>query len=177
MDIIGEIFNAFILAIPVAVISFALVWWALHKGLLQEKEKFHALKQEIKAMSKSVKKSKTKDGPDMHPVHRKWLKFGGGFYGIVAMYTYVQVEWQELVSFISSFGGLGAFIRNLGIDVIIRILIDGLMNFITAIAWPFYWIGELGSSHMWVWLGITYAAYWLGMKSAQRLSMQQNSKD
>jgi len=134
----------------------------------------------LKSITKSVKKakkSKEKDRPDIHPVHRKWMKFGGGFYGIVAMYTYVLVEWQELVSFISSFGGLGAFIRNLGIDVIIRILIEGLMNFVTAIAWPFYWIGELGSSHMWVWLGTTYAAYWLGMKSAQRLSMQQNSKD
>ena len=181
MDIASEILNAFTLALPVAAISFAMVWWALHKGLLKEKEKFHALKQEIRAMSKAArnsKKSKKKDRPDMHPVQRKWLKFGGGFYGIVAMYTYVLVEWQELVSFVSGFGGFGAFIRNLGIDVIIRIFIEGLMNFVTAISWPLYWMGELGSGQIWVWLGVTYAGYWLGMKSAQHLSIrQQVNKD
>lgn len=175
MPIFSDFLDAFKLALPVAAISFAMVWWALHKGLLQEKEKLHALKREIKALSKSRKKLKKKDRPDIHPVHRKWLKFGGGFYGIVAVYTYVLVEWQEIVSFISGFGGFGAFIRNLGIDVIIRMLIEGLMNFVTAIAWPVYWMGEFGGGHIWLWLGITYAGYWLGMKSAQRLSMQQQA--
>ena len=173
MAILSEILHAFKLAFPVAAISFAMVWWAFHKGLLQEKEKFHALKKEIKAMSKSAKKSKSKDGPDLHRVHRKWLKFGGGFYGIVAMYTYMLVEWNEIVSFISGFGGFGAFIRNLGIDVIIRMFIEGLKNFITAVSWPIYWMGEFDSDYIWLWLVISYAGYRLGMKLAQHLSNQQ----
>ena len=166
MDILSDLTHSLKLALPVAAISFAMVWWALHKGLLQEKEKFHALKKEIKAISKSFKKSKTKDRPDLHPVQRKWLKFGGGFYGIVAMYTYMLVEWNEIVSFISGFGGFGAFIRNLGVGVIIRMFIEGLKNFITAISWPIYWMYEFDSGHIWLWLGITYAGYWLGMRLA-----------
>ena len=114
----------------------------------------------------------------MHPVQRKWLKFGGGFYGIVAMYTYLLVEWQEIAAFISGFGGFGAFIRNLGIDVIIRMFIEGLKNFITAISWPVYWMHEFGSGRIWLWLCVTYAGYWLGMRLAQHLSKQQkNYKD
>jgi hypothetical protein len=104
----------------------------------------------------------------MNPVHGKWMKFGGGFYGIVALYTYGLVEWKEVSQFIASFGGFSEFINNLSIQVLIRMFIEGLKNFITAISWPVYWMGDFGPQRMWIWMAIAYAAYWLGMKAAQR---------
>ena len=174
MPSIAEIFGAiFKLALPVAAISYGMVWWALHKGLLQEKGQIKALTAEIKAMSKL----KSKDKPDMHPVHSKWMKFGGGFYGTVALYTYGLVEWNEIREFVADLGGLGTFIRNLSIGTIIDILIDGLMNFVVAISWPVYWIAEFGAERIWIWGGIAYAGYWLGIKAAMHKINSETTVD
>lgn len=162
------------LALPVGVLSFVMVGWALRTGALKERSGMRALSAEIKAMSKARKKVDKKTGDDnspkvrMNPVHSKWMKFGGGFYGIVALYTYGLVEWKEVSSFIASFGGFSAFINNLSIQVLINMLIEGLKNFITAISWPVYWMRDFSAQRMWIWMAIAYAAYWLGMKLAQR---------
>jgi hypothetical protein len=166
MPSITEIFEAiWKLALPVAAVSFVMVWWALKKGLLQETEQVKALTNEIKAMSRLKRGEK----PDMNPLHSKWMKFGGGFYGIVAIYTYGLVEWDELRTFVADFGGFGAFIRNLNIGVLVNIFIEGFKNFITAISWPVYWMAEFGAERIWIWGGMAYAGYWLGMKIAQQL--------
>ena len=153
----------FKLALPVGGLSFLMVWWAFKKGVLQEKNHMKALSAEIKAISKL----KGDEKPDINPMHGKWLKFGGGFYGIVALYTYGLVEWNELRTFVADFGGFRAFIGQLDVGVIISILVEGLKNFITAITWPVYWMSEFGSNRIWIWMGIAYGAYWLGMKAAQ----------
>ncbi len=165
---ISEFLDVFVkLAVPVAGLTFLMVWWALKKGVLKEKGKVRALKAEMKAISKL----KADDKPDLNPLHSKWLKFGGGFYGIVAMYTYGLVEWNELRAFVSDLGGAASFIRNLNVGVLISIFIEGLKNFITAISWPLYWMSEFGSNNIWIWMCIAYAAYWFGAKAAQRYSV------
>lgn len=162
------------LALPVGILSFVMVGWALRNGILKERSGIRALSAEIKAMQKASKKGKKGKGEPKpapvktNPVHSKWMKFGGGFYGIVALYTYGLVEWKEVSSFIAGFGGFSAFISSFSINVLINMLIEGLKNFITAISWPVYWMRDFGSQRMWIWMAIAYAAYWLGMKAAQR---------
>jgi len=171
---ISIIFAAiFKLALPVAAISFGIVWWAMHRGLLKERGEVQALTAEIKAMSKLKKKDK----PDMHPLHSKWMKFGGGFYGTVAMYTYGLVEFNELRTFIAEFGGFAAFVSNLSINVLIDIFIEGVMNFVVAISWPVYWIAEFGAERIWIWGGVAYAGYWLGMKAALHWINRESTAD
>ncbi|MFT5140385.1 MAG: hypothetical protein ACI9H8_001428 [Lysobacterales bacterium] len=165
MNYLAAIFK---LALPVAILSFVMVSWALKKGHVQERLTVKALEKEMKVKAKS--KDKTKDKPKHDLFHRQWAKFGGGFYGIVALYTYGLVEWQELRDFIASFGGFVLFIEQLSFQTIIHIFIEGLKNFITAISWPVYWIRELGSNHIWIWGAMAYGAYWLGAKAAQRYS-------
>ncbi len=151
------------LVLPVAVLSFVMVSWALKNGHLIGNSKIRALKKEMKALSKD----KNGNQPKQNLFHRQWTKFGGGFYGIVALYTFGLVEWQELRDFIANFGGFIAFIKQFGIDTIIQILIEGIMNFVAAIAWPVYWMSELGSRLIWVWGGMAYGGYWLGARHAQ----------
>jgi len=179
MSLLTQLFTIFWkLALPVGVLSFLMVGWALRKGILKERSGVRALAAEIKALSKSNrKKTRKKDktaGQESEPqvrlnaVHGKWMKFGGGFYGTVALYTYGLVEWREVQDFIASFGGFMAFIDRFSIEVLIRMLIEGLKNFVTAISWPVYWIRDFGSEKIWIWITIAYGAYWLGMKAALR---------
>ena len=164
MDSASNLFEViFKLALPVGGLSFLMVWWAFKKGVLQERTHMKALSAEIKAISKL----KGDDKPKVNALHAKWLKFGGGFYGIVALYTYGLVEWGELRSFVADLGGLRELISNLNIGLVIDIFVEALKNFITAISWPIYWMREFGSNRIWIWVGIAYGAYWLGMKGAQ----------
>ena len=96
MDIFENLFDVlWKLAIPVGGLSFGMVWWALKKGVLSETGGVRALSKEIDAMGKRHK-DKEQDSPKVNPVHGKWLKFGGGFYGTVALYTYGLIEYADI---------------------------------------------------------------------------------
>ena len=159
----------FKLAVPVAGLSFLMVWWGLKKGVLKGKGNVRALKAEIKAISKL----KADEKPDMNPLHSKWVKFGGGFYGIVAMYTYGLIEWGEVRDTISGLGGIRGFIDDLSISLFINMFIEGLLNFVAAISWPVFWMSEFRGSQMWIWICIAYGAYWLGARAAQHYSVPE----
>ena len=45
----------------------------------------------------------------LHPLQKKWAKFGGGFYGIVAFFTYIVVEVIEIITTISNLAVLLIF--------------------------------------------------------------------
>jgi hypothetical protein len=73
-----------------------------------------------------------------------------------------------------NFGGLIDFLKQLNIDLLIRILIDAIMNFVTAITWPIYWMQRIDTSYTWVWFLVAYAGYWLGLKLAQVLVQRRS---
>jgi len=104
----------------------------------------------------------------LNPVHNKWLTFGGGFYGAVALLTYLLIEFDELAGFFSNFTGIIDFLRSVSVDMLIRLFIDSLLNFIAAITWPVHWLGRLRGPHLWVWLVAAYAGYWVGSTAALR---------
>lgn len=163
----GIVAAVFKLGLPVAGLSFAMVWWALRKGVLSELEGVQALGKQIEAMSK--KKAKGEKRQKINPVHDKWLKFGGGYYGIVALYTWFLIEWRDIAETIAGFGGFAGWLDRMGLNLLINMFIEGLMNFVAAIAWPVYWISEFGAQLIWLWMGIAYGAYWLGMRAAQQV--------
>ena len=109
------------------------------------------------------------------PVQRKWAKFGGGFYGIVAFFTYIVVEMTDVTTTILSFGGFTDFLRQLDFNLIIGIFIEALTNFITAMVWPIYWMERIETDQAWIWFLVAYGGYWLGLKQAQ--AMFQRRKD
>jgi hypothetical protein len=41
-----------------------------------------------------------------------------------------------------------------------------MMNFVTALAWPGYWMSEVGASAIWIWFLAAYGGYWLGARAA-----------
>ena len=178
MGLLIEVFWALLMVgIPIGVFTLAIVWWALQRGHFQETLDIKALEREIKAMSKNNKKNKKEDKPDLHPVQKKWAKFGGGFYGIVAFFTYVVVEVTEIITMVINFGGFFGFLKQLDLDVIINMLIEALTNFIAAMVWPLYWMRRIETDQTWVWFVVAYAGYWLGLKLAQVLVQRQQSAE
>jgi len=180
VEFLTEIFWALLMVgVPVGIFTLALVWWVLQRGHLKGSLDSAALKQEIIAMSQSKKKNKNKnknkeegskeETKELHPLQKKWAKFGGGFYGIVALFTYIVVEVTEIFTMISKFGGLIDFIKQLSLNVIIDMAVEALMNFVTAISWPVYWMSRIDTGQVWIWFLMAYAGYWAGLKVAQVL--------
>jgi hypothetical protein len=155
--------------LPVGLASYALVWWALKNDYLGSVASLKDVAQEVKRHSKDKAGKKNRD-----PIHNKWIAFGGGFYGVVGLLTYVVVELGEIRDFFQQFESIGALISSLSIGLFIGLIIDGLMNFIVAIAWPAYWISSIGSGHIWIWFAVAYAGYWAGVRIALH---QENSRD
>ena len=183
---IGEFFRALFQAgIPVAITSFLLVWWAQKNGYINTVSGLKEFESEVKNLSKakSKNKKKKKDGTDeadlvdihqMNPVHTKWLSFGGGFYGVVGLLTYVVVELGEIRDFIRQFDGLSSLIEDITPQLIIGLFIDSIKNFVVAIAWPVYWLSDIRSDYIWIWFVVAYLGYWAG--SGYALSQTHQNK-
>jgi hypothetical protein len=182
VGILNEVFWALLMVgVPIALFTLVLVFWALQRGHFRESLDARALVREMKAMSRANKKNK-KEGknnkeeikPDspQHPVQKKWAKFGGGFYGVVAFFTYIIVEVTEITTMIINFGGFFDFLKQLDLSVIINIFVEAITNFITAMIWPVYWMDRIDMNQTWIWFVMAYAGYWLGLKLAQVLNQR-----
>ena len=170
MDFLKEAVWALLLTgIPVGLFTLAIAWWSMRNGHLEDVADSKAIGESLKAMSK-LKVDAKDDKRDL--VSKKWAKFGGGFYGIVAFFTYIVIEIREIIDMIIDFGGLWAFIKQLNLDVIIRLFIDAIMNFVSAMVWPMYWIKRIDTNYVWVWFVAAYLGYLLGLKVAHRLNQR-----
>ena len=178
MRFLIEVFWAVLMVgIPIGLFTLALVYWLLQRGNFSDSLDIKGLEREIKAMSGSKKKKDKKaikeNDADLHPLQKKWAKFGGGFYGIVAFFTYIVVEVREIISMIMDFGGIFDFLKQLNFQLLIRIFIDALTNFIAAITWPVYWMKRIDTDQTWLWFVMAYAGYWVGLKLAQLLTQRR----
>jgi hypothetical protein len=170
-----EFFWALLMAgLPIAIFTLAIVWWALEGKHFKELTDSKSLENEIKAFSKNLKVEKkankakgNKTKAKQHPILSKWSSFGGGFYGIVAFFTYIVVEVREVIEVIINFGGFIGFLKQLDIGLIVDMFINAIMNFITAIVWPVYWLERIESAHVWIWFVVAYLGYRTGLRTAQ----------
>jgi len=109
----------------------------------------------------------------INPIHQKWLSFGGGFYGVVALLTYIVIELDEIRDFFVQFHGLLDFLDEISFQLLIGFVINSIMNFLWAITWPVYWLQTVPSNYIPVWLLAAYAGYWLGSRLAFRYPPQK----
>ena len=181
MEFLIEVLWALLMAgVPIAVFTLALVWWALQGGHFQESLDPRALEREMKAMGKKNKKNKKQEAENLdsqHPLKKKWGKFGGGFYGIVAFFTYIVVEVLDITTTIMNFGGFIDFLKQLEISVIVGIFVEALTNFISAMIWPVYWMDRIDTDQTWVWFVVAYGGYWLGLRMAQTLFQRRQAAE
>ena len=181
MRFLIEVFWALLLVgLPVGAFTMALVYWVLRGTHSKESLDSGVLRREIMAVTQRKKKNKKNKDADkeekkaLHPLQKKWAKFGGGFYGIVAFFTNIVVEVIEIIDMIANFGGFFDFIKQLNFDVIIDMFVQALMNFVTAIAWPAYWLNRIDTDQVWIWFLMAYAGYWAGLKLVEKLIQRRS---
>lgn len=183
---IQELFRALFQAgIPVAVTSYLLIWWALKNEYLQNPSSLKDIEVHFKGLSKDRSRRKKEekrrrkagesaegrkpgqqDLHKMNPIHNKWLAFGGGFYGVVGLLTYAVVELGEIRDFFTQFNGFMSLFSDISLELFIGFIINSIINFVVAIAWPAYWLSDIRSDYIWIWFVAAYIGYSAGVRLA-----------
>lgn len=99
----------------------------------------------------------------------KWLFFGGGFYGLMAFGTYLYIEVGEIATFLLSLIDFTwvQFWSQLSIDLVIKFIINSVMNLVDAFVWFRYWPQVISMQNGWVWLIVAHVGYILAAQIAK----------
>ncbi len=168
------------LKLMLAFVSTGLVSFVLFYLLLKEKgsDSVAVIENKDKAGMKQIKQDMKKQKWSLQRVMMsKWVDFGGGFYGVMAVLTYVVVEFWEIVDFMTSEETVMATLSSLGVGDVVNFFINSLMNFITAITWPAYWIKKVEGHSVWVWFVVVYLGYVFGQYIAKNIINPYEQKD
>ena len=169
--VVEAIWAVVLVGLPITFFTLAIAWWGIRNGHFTEINDRKELGRQMKKMSKGKIDPKN-DDRDL--IQKKWAKFGGGFYGVVAFFTYLVVEIGEIADLIMNIGGLWEFIKQLDVGVIIELLVNAFINFVTAMAWPLYWMNRIDTNQVWMFFLAAYAGYVLGLKLAQQLYQRRS---
>lgn len=152
-----EIIKAiFIAGLPTSALAFMMVFYAIKRGYIEIDETVKSLK----IRKKQAKKEEAEF--IVNPVHRKWLYFGGGYYGLMALGTYVHVEILEVIDFFGNYTSFSNLIDQVTFSALIHLIIESFMNIIPAFAWFLYWPELIVMHNGWYWLLTSYFGYQVG---------------
>jgi hypothetical protein len=152
-----EIIKAILLAgLPTAALAYLMVFYAIKRGYIKTDETVELLKKRKKQAKKDDTEFK------VNPVHQKWLYFGGGYYGLMALGTYAHVELLEIIEFFGNYRSFSNFIDQLTINALIHLIVESFMNLIPAFTWFLYWPKIIVMVNGWYWLLASYLGYKLG---------------
>jgi len=151
--------SLFVLGMPVFFMTWYLFRRLYERGDLEVGTDYKTIKSNLKTIKKQGKKSSDK-------LHRRWMKFGGGFYGLTAVVTLILVEVADIWNFLFHFPGLDVLFEDGLIGFVVGFLVNQLQNFITACLWFVHW-GDNGRN-MFVWIVVPYGCYLLALRVAEQ---------
>jgi len=150
--------------IPVSAFSFLMVYYAYFKGYLSTDIEFKdAFKKNNTAHSTLSKKNKK----NLLFLHSKWVTFGGGFYGLIALLTFIVIELLQVTNFWLNVSSWQEVTALFSIQALIGMFVDSILNMIKAAIWFTYWPGILNTSNFISWVIVAYLGYRLGAKFAK----------
>ncbi len=160
--------------IPVFALSVAVLYWINYRSQASQEKRANRDKDIAQSPSDDdAADSQETDKTDF--LHKKWVQFGGGFYGMLGLLTYLVVEWNELIELLGNVGQFELTVGNIISELVIKFLVESLINLITALTWPIYWLGKLGSTSAWMGLLAAYLGYWAGEKLVKYKLSQKRS--
>jgi len=189
LDIIKAVFLG---GLPVAIFTFVIFQWAVASGRmtafanakeLQNQFKNHkAERKQAKAAHKAERKqakaaqvavAKVERGPFFHKnlggdlLHGKIMSFGGGFYGTMALFTYLLIEIIEIWRFLTGVFNINTWLDKLGLDLLIGFLVNSVTNFVKAMLWFLTLPDFISMQNEVIWILIAYAGYWSGLRQTR----------
>jgi hypothetical protein len=160
---LSELLRAILeLGLPVAALSWLLFYRLYTRGLLARDADHQTIGTNLKSIRKEQKESGEKADSLMHG---KWMKFGGGFYGVAAAWTLLYIEASGVVDIIAHPSSmLKMFDKGVG-GFIAQKISGQVTTFVDAATWFSWWPGR-GHSPV-VWFVVGYAAYLAGLNLAR----------
>jgi len=158
-----DIIKAIIFAgIPVALVSYFFTRLTSKKVPLKAQNS-KELKLELK---NTLIEKDHEESAIASMLHKKWMRFGGGFYGVMVFITYVHIEIYQIIEFVKNFNSLQNFIDSIGFMMILNFFIEAFTNLITAFLWFTYWYTYLPIGSFWVWVVVVFIAHTVATKYA-----------
>ena len=155
----------FELGLPVAGLTWLLFYRLYSRGEIDRAADRKAIRTNLKQIKKASKESRGRGGSVLH---NKWMKFGGGFYGVAALWTFIVIEATDLVTTVAGFQGFDAMFEDGILGFIIHAVVNQITNFVNALVWFGYWAGGDTEHSLILWVAIAYAAYVAGLNLARR---------
>ena len=162
MSITTTVEAALKLGLPLLALSWLLFNWLFTEGELERDTGHKAMHARLKKMKSSFRK---KTGGNTRYLYDKWGWFGGGFYGLAGLWTFLVIEVNDFTGYLMSGRLLEPFAAG-WINFFINFLIQQLANSIQALVWFSYWPGA-GQSIL-LWVVVAYLCYWAGIEAARR---------
>lgn len=161
----------FLAGIPVGTFSFLMIYMAYSKGYLSLdvdiEHAFNTHKNKGATLSKQHKKELTF-------LHSKWVTFGGGFYGLIAVLTFVVIELTQITQFWLGVEGWNDISALFTVSTLISMFIDSILNMIKAVVWFTYWPNILPAGNFIFWMLVAYIGYRFGAKLAKKHVIKKN---
>ena len=162
---IGQIFIVvFGLGLPVLLLSYLLLHWSYKSGRLGREPGNKAQRAALKEMKKAAPRQ---DLPKVNFVTRKWLRFGGGFYGAAGLWTLLVAELADLFSLIIDWPGIGRIFAGGPINFLVGLIKNQIGNFVTAITWFDYWSDFAGNADIGLVFLVAIGGYSIGRRAAK----------
>ncbi len=87
-------------------------------------------------------------------VGKLWRKHGRGYYALLAVGTFLYLEFTSLTSAIQGATGIGNFL----VSELLTFVIESIVNTLMASAWPFMWFRWMGNEALY-WAAGGYAVW------------------
>lgn len=150
------------LGLPVAALTWLLFYSLYSRGDLARDADRKALEASLKEINKAAKESKE---PHDSLLHAKWMKFGGGFYGVAAAWTLIVIEASGIAGFIARPAKIEGIFRDGLVDFIVGQVTSQIGTFVQAATW-FSWWPQKGHGPI-AWFVVAYLAYLAGLNLAR----------
>ena len=150
------------LGLPVTALTWLLFYRLYSRGELARDADHKSIDASLKEIKKSAKESKeTSDSL----LHAKWMKFGGGFYGVAAAWTLIYIEISGIVGVILHPSVIEGMFRKGIVNLIVQQINGQVTTLVDAAIW-FSWWPEKGHGPI-VWFVVAYVAYIAGLNLAR----------
>ncbi|MDN4504376.1 hypothetical protein QX776_18350 [Alteromonadaceae bacterium BrNp21-10] len=176
-------------ALPVACFTFLTVQWSIVSGRLPRftdaadlQAQFKRMRKEAKSKAKQKKQVLNPDEADEPQqdrwffnkrkggdiFHSKLLFFGGGFYGTMAVFTYLIIEVEEILRFLGKMIDITTWHFTFSFQFLVDLIINSIMNLVAAFIWFRTLPNYVDMNNGLIWLAAAYLGYLGGVYFTQR---------
>lgn len=159
LDLLRAIFE---LGLPVTALSWLMFYRLYGRGELARDADRKAIDAGLKEIKKVAKESKESSDSLLQA---KWFRFGGGFYGVAALWTLLVIEASGIGGIIIHPSIIESMFHDGPTDFIVNQVTSQVGTFVQAAIW-FMWWPEKGHGPVF-WIAVAYLGYAAGLRLAR----------